>query len=508
MAAKSKAARKIRRADEFSTATLNQLIQARAQSTAAWSWSLEAIRGARDAQIAGNMRSAAKLAEAFRTDDALFAAWKNRLAPAGALPRVLKPAGDSARAVSIATEAEGLFGAKGIGVTAATVADLISDIANHGFAIGLNTPVPREDGSRVDFFHSYWPMREVSWNAHKRTLETAVDGAGGLVPITHGDGRWTVYSAFDSEPWTKDAAVIPGALLWAARAYANRAWSSGANSHGNTKTIGVLPDGVPLQNADGSLTDEARDFLALLMSMAGLDVPVGIKPYGSEIELLTDTSQAWQIYLELVKNKSSAANIIYLGQDIAKVSGSSQRLTLEQLFGIRNDVIETDLHVIERGLLTGVIEPWAAVNFGDSSLAPESLYLIPDADEDSRRSALAAMHDNFNRIVLAYKTSGMDVNQIYLDKLAASLGVEIPPLPASTSARPSIQLAPTDIAKVVRVNEARASAGLGPLTLADGMLDPDGLLTVEQFSAKSAATNGGVTPVPTDPSTPVSPLPA
>ena len=61
--------------------------------------------------------------------------------------------------------------------------------------------------------------------------------------------------------------------------------------------------------------------------------------------------------------------------------------------------------------------------------------------------------------------------------------VSVPRLPAATdAAKPSIALAPTDIARVVSVNEARASAGLGPRAA-------DGELTVEQFAAKIAAEN-------------------
>ncbi len=51
---------------------------------------------------------------------------------------------------------------------------------------------------------------------------------------------------------------------------------------------------------------------------------------------------------------------------------------------------------------------------------------------------------------------------------------------------PTIALAPTDLAGVVSVNEARASAGLGPL-LKDGGEDPDGFITVGEYKAKKEA---------------------
>ncbi len=51
----------------------------------------------------------------------------------------------------------------------------------------------------------------------------------------------------------------------------------------------------------------------------------------------------------------------------------------------------------------------------------------------------------------------------------------------------NLVLAPTDIASVVTVNEARQSQGLPPLVGQDGQRDPDGLLTVAEFRAKRDA---------------------
>lgn len=50
-----------------------------------------------------------------------------------------------------------------------------------------------------------------------------------------------------------------------------------------------------------------------------------------------------------------------------------------------------------------------------------------------------------------------------------------------------IELAPTDIAKIVKVNEARADIGKPALMLADGTLDPNGFLTISAFDAKMKA---------------------
>jgi phage gp29-like protein len=57
-----------------------------------------------------------------------------------------------------------------------------------------------------------------------------------------------------------------------------------------------------------------------------------------------------------------------------------------------------------------------------------------------------------------------------------------------------LTLTPSSMESVVTVNEARAQAGLEPLTLPDGTVDPDGDLTIPEFKAKreaAAAVTGG-----------------
>lgn len=82
------------------------------------------------------------------------------------------------------------------------------------------------------------------------------------------------------------------------------------------------------------------------------------------------------------------------------------------------------------------------------------------------------------------------------------------------SAAASIELAPTDIAKVVSVNEARAANNLPPLSAPDGTEDPNGRLTIAEYfalkeasaiSAASAGASNAIVPEP--PPEPAAPPP-
>ena len=491
MGARSKKARKIRRAGEFDLASLTSPIVLPRVNQHAYSWSLEEIRAARDDQMRGHFYQPARMAEGFRTDSAIFTALTNRLAPLRCLPVAMKAA-RGARGDVIAAEADGLFGQTGVGITSDTIADAEGCLAVHGVAFALNSPIPREDGSRVDWFTQTWPIEWVRWDPITRGFVTRADVDGGLpeVPIVHGDGRWVIFQQHELEPW-KHGALLSLALVWARHAFAGQDWAKGSQAHGNAKVIGELPTGIPIKSPEGEA------FLVLLRAMWESDLPVGIRPAGAKTEFVTNGSTNWQVWKELMDNAEKAAARILLGTDgILGSQGGAPGVDISELMGVATTRIQGDVGAIERGILTGVIEPWTAVNFGDSSLAPSRQYLMPDPDEEARHDALAKRQKAFFESIEQIKSIGFDLTQELVDSIAESYGVQPPALPAASKKAPSIALAPIDIARVVKVNEARASAGLDALTLPGGALDPDGMLTVEEYSEKKKAAAAQATPPP------------
>jgi hypothetical protein len=498
-----KARRKIRTAAEFDLARLSASIRTPQSNGSVYSWSLADIVAARDAQMRGQFRLPARLAESMRTDDALMVAYSNRLAPQRCVKVELVPA-KNARGESIASEAQGLFGQGGVGVHPDTLADVHGCLVNHGVAFAVNDTRARADGSRVDFFLKHWPIEHVRWDPLDRCFKTRIDpataqpsdlSAGAEVPIIHGDGRWVIFQSHEIDPFKQEAALLAAALVWARHAYALRDWAKGSVAHGNAKVVGEMPAGVALQS-DGGLTPEAAAFLELLRAIASSDCPVGIRPAGSKTDLITNTSTAWQIFNELVLNAEKAAARLYLGTDgVLGSNGGAPGVDISALFGVATTKVQGDLACIERALLTGTIEPWCAVNHGDSTLAPERRYLLPDADADAARASLARRTSAFFEEIEKARSNGFAVDQLYVDSVAKKHGIDAPLLPVESKNAPSIALAPADIARVVSVNEARASAGLGDLLDASGGPDPDGRLTVEEFSAKKAAkANEAVAP--------------
>ena len=455
-------------ADEFRPGELLRPVRAPMQWSEAYSWSLEAIMSARDQQMMGQFSYPVRLASAMRTDDALAVAYRARVAPARALGVKLKPAPGN-RGERVAAEAEPLFGSDGVSCTRETVADIVGTFANHGVSVGFNSWTARDDGSRLDLVHQCWPLEFCSWDPIGRTLYTLVDAnyagppsssrrGSNYVDITHGDGVWTVYQsigdvAAGGQPWTKDAAILSGALVWGRHAFGERDWAMGSGSQANAKIVGELPEGVPLQSTDPttgavSTSAEAAYFLALMRDIVSPDCTYGIKPNGAGLEWMTNMSRSFEVWERLCLSAEKAASRIYLGTDaILGSQGGAPGIDIAALFAIASTILQADLSAFEKGFREGALAPWAAVNFGSSELAPRRLYIVPDPDAQTVKEQQQKNEAAFTAASVARRSAGLEVTQETVDELAERYCVptarlaEVLPLPPTAGQQPALRAA-------------------------------------------------------------------
>lgn len=480
----TKRARKIRQANEIKRVTT--ALTTPKWDTGVFSWSLADIRAARDAQMRGEFRLAAALADSFKTDDAMFVALKNRLDALDAIGFELT-IGEGPKAECILRDAMGLYGPDGCAVTADTMRDIRADRINHGVGIGHIVQVARENGSRIDFYLEHWPIKHVRFDKTKRKLVTRVDGHTGEAEINHGDGEWVVFATSETEPWKKDAAVLPGALVWAAHAFAANDWAKGSRSHGNAKVVGEMPEGYAIED-DGGITREAQQFLALLNAVANDDGPSGLKPFGSKLEYLTNNSSAWQVWESLMVNREKAAARIYLGTDgILGAQGGAPGVDITALFGVSAIIVQGDLKKDRASLGSGFYAPWAATNYGCSEGVFSITYLMPDQDEETVRSNYAERDSKFHATIKVAKENGFLFNQKFVDKVALKYGIEAPLLAVSAPSGADFFAYELD-AGVWTLDEVRAQKGKGPLP------NGSGAMTVPQSKALATGTTPIVSP--------------
>lgn len=452
MGAPSKRAKRVRSSDEFDIARLEaQLRMPLDGRNTINAWSFAQIYEARQFQQLGQFTLPARMAEQFRTDDALFTAYQNRLAPQSCIPVEIEPA-PGARGAAIGCEAEALFGANGVGISAGTLKNIHGCLVDHAVAFANVTATPREDGSRVDFEMHYWPIEYVRWDPTFRIFKARADPTsvqpGDLVeppgvsygaisdawvPIIHGDGRWIIFTDYEVEPF-RHATLLPAALVWARHAFAARDWGRGSKAHGSAKVIGELPAGVPLQ-VDGKISPDATAFIALMRDIASADAPVGIRPAGSKTDFVTNNSNAWQVWAELLQNGEKAAAKIYLGTDGTLGSqGGAPGVDITALFGVAATKVRGDLECISRGIDSGLIVPWTAVNFGDSKLAPKRKYIVPNDDAEAVTTDYATRNAAFTTALSVLRTAGVSVTPEYIAKLAEDYRVRVPILVSSAPA--------------------------------------------------------------------------
>lgn len=184
---------------------------------------------------------------------------------------------------------------------------------------------------------------------------------------------------------------------------------------------------------------------------ASSDAPVGIRPAGSTIEFISNNSTAWQVWHELVVNAEKAAARIYLGTDGTLGSqGGAPGVDISELFGVASTHVQGDLACLERGILTGVIEPWCAMNWGDSTLAPIRKYLMPDPDKDAARASDATRTAAFFAEIEAARSNGFAITPEYVQRLGKKHGVETPPIAPSPVATPSPPPTARELRSIVR----------------------------------------------------------
>jgi len=487
-----------RTADEFAAALARPLRAPVRQQPGAYAWDLETIRAARDAQMRGDFSEPVRLAEAMRTDDALFTAYHNRVAPQSAVQTKLTSH------ASVRGEAVKRKAAASCFVARSVLKGINGSLANHGIAIGYVEHEPNDEGTRVDMRLTEWPLEHVKWNSSAEVLETAIR-SGMREPIVHGDGRWIVFRKFNILPWTQEAAILPGALLWAIHANGLKDWAGSSTSHGLAKMIAELPPGVALQSAPGVLSPQARAVLDMLQAVMSGESGVGIRPAGSKTDFVSNASSAWQVFSEMIVGREKAAARIYLGTDAMLGSvGGAPGIDIAELFGVASTIIQGDFDAIEQGLNTGLYQPWTAVNDGDSFYAPTFAYQMPDPDAEAKSKEQGDRRERLLVTIDNMKKHGFVVDQDTVNALCEKYYIDDPPVLASSDTRAvPITLAPTDVAKIIRVGPALRSLGLQPFGDArDDMtiteLDEANKAKAEASKAKAEAQAQGAAQIKVD----------
>ena len=397
---------------EFSQARLTRRFRPRPPSHF-FGWDLDRARDARDAQMRGNYRVSAELAEATKIEPAIYAALLNRVTPHRGLPRVVRysetTSGGGRRLLK---EARHTFRKDGTAFPAGPVADSFERVAMLGQSVSQNIWNMREGSTRLDVHLEPWPMQHVYFDELAGQLLACTEE--GLEPIVHGDGKWVVAELHSCKPW-EWGAVKALAMPWSDLTFAKRDRAQHAEIHGLGKFVAELPPGFDMKSDEAALVDDLLQ--ALETHQAG-----GVVPSGTIIKLLESMAAGWQIFRESISQSTSDAARVLLGQDSTITNAGGNYIKAAQLFGVSQNIAEGDLGAQASAMTTGTMRPWSIFNIGED-VGLETAWLFPDPDEDARRSALAKRVSDYNGAIAAYRANGFIVDQEVADRLAEDYGV-------------------------------------------------------------------------------------
>jgi phage gp29-like protein len=390
-----------------------------------WAWDAESVGAARNAHLEGSdFRASAALMIHLRKDAAIYAALGQRVAPFRGLASAFqapRKAGspeyvDEARAAPerMRKLTASVYDLRsGAALSTSLLAEVIEHVALAGLCITRNRVVTREDGGAVELRPEVWPLDCVRWDAWRGLQAETTEG---LVPIVHGDGSWTVFAQHAASPWVWGA-LVPLSFCWIDRAFGVRDRRNQSQTNGSGKPIGILPEGVKATSPEG------RAAIAL---MKALHKPLsgGVAPHGMEIKWLESTSQAWQIYREIISGNDRDIPRVLLGQDGTTRAEGGNYVKDGVLMGVRNDIVEGDLEMLSRGLLEGVFRPFAWLNSGDVGAASRLVWRMPDPDRDQRIASYGTRSVAYTSDVQARRAAGSVIDQALLNTLAARYEVE------------------------------------------------------------------------------------
>ncbi len=359
-----------------------------------------------------------------------------------------------------------------------------------GVGIGQRVPViKRQLGERevltLKTWHPRWLRRQLATaNEPGKWLLTT---AAGQIEIEPGDGQWIIYCPYGGDrPWA-EGKWRALSFAWILKQFALHDRARHSEVLGSPARVGVSPE--------GATTRGRQNWLKQLKAM-GRDTSL-ILPPGYNLKLVEATGRTWEIYTKQIEWADSATAVVLAGQTVTTEgsSGFSRGNIHER---IAHSIIRFGAETLSTTVRQEGLMPWSSENFGASQRAPWPVWdTTPPEDQKQKAETGRILGDAISKMDEALAASKRRV-----DATAILEAAGVPTLEIETTGdqAPSVELAPTDVAKVVRVNEARASAGLGPLLLPGGEPDPDGDLTVAEFAAKKALV---VAPPPAAPPAPV-----
>lgn len=350
---------------------------------------------------------------------------------------------------------------------------LAADGLGLGIGVGELLDVPGRDYpvlSRLDPQFLRYRWHENQW--YYQTV-------AGPVAIVPGDGRWILHFAGGRvSPWKQG--------LWRS---VGRPWihKEHALLYSNNWESKLANPARIAQSPAGATEDQDQAWFQAVMAW-GVNTVFGMKP-GYEVKLLESNGKGYEAFDHTVKRSEREAIIAIAGQEVT-VDGGTGFQNNDLFATIRVDFIADTASPLAYTINTQGLPPVILKRYGVEKYLGQSCIVeidtTPPADRKAKAQADEAAGKAIKTLDEAVERHG---KQVDLKRTGDAYGLMLEDRPVEVHSTVKLDLAPTDIAKVVSVNEARGSQGLGPVADERGELMISELEAVAKEAPAEPATN-------------------
>lgn len=335
-------------------------------------------------------------------------------------------------------------------------------LAADGLGLGVGVaeiqPVQGRDFGvmvRLDPQFLLWRHSENRW--YYRTI-------AGTIPITPGDGRWILHTPGGRiAPWQHGLWQSVGES-WIHKTHAKLHDSNWQSKLANPARVAVSPQGA---------SEEQQESWFQRVMAWGVNTVFGMRP-GYDVKLLESNGRGHEAFQTTIDRSDRESIIAIAGQEVTTDGGAGfQNSDIHK--SIRADLIKETADALAYTINTQGIPAFVIERYGIDALVESAVVewdVTPPKDRAAEATALTAAGNAIVVLDKAFKPHGFEVDP---QEMADRFGVRIRKIMKTGGDTVKLDLAQTDIAKVVRVDEVRKSQGL------DGIGDERGDLTIGEI---------------------------